>query len=55
VLPLHLQQHIEAVELAALQPDIEDDERRPPQLDGGERLVAVLGEPCAVALVLEDA
>ncbi len=29
-------QHVQAVELGALQPDIEDDQRRPPLLDGAQ-------------------
>ena len=52
--PLDHGQHLEAVEPAALQPDVEDDEMRTPLLDGAQRLVAVAREARRVALVLEN-
>ncbi len=48
-------QELQAVELGALQPDVEEDQMRAARLDGGERLVAVLGGAGAVALVLQYA
>ena len=52
---LHVGQHLEAVEAAALQPDIENDEMRAALLDRAQRLVAVAGEPRTVTFVLEYA
>ena len=48
-------EHVEPVELGALQPDIEDDQRRPPFLDGAQRFVAILGEPGLMAFVFKNA
>ena len=48
-------EHLEPVEPAALQPDVEDDELRPALLDDAKRLVAVARQARAVAFVLEDA
>ena len=45
----------QAVELGALQPDIEENQLRPALFDGGQALVAVGGRAHAVALVLENA
>ncbi len=53
--PLDAVEQIEAIELRALQPNVEDDERGAPLLDGRQRLVAILGEPGAMPLVLKDA
>ena len=50
-----LTQDRDAVELAALQPDIEDDKRRLPRLDRGKSLAAVAGLARRIALVLQDA
>jgi hypothetical protein len=38
-----------------LKPDVENDERGAPLLDDLKGLVAVLGKPCAVSFILEDA
>ena len=48
-------EHFEAVEPAALQPDVENDELRPSLLDDAQRLVAVARQARAVTFVLEDA
>ena len=48
-------EHLEAVEPAALQPDVEDDELRPALLDGLQRLVGIARQPRAVTVVLQDA
>ena len=48
-------EHLQAVEAAALQPDVENDELRPALLDGFERLVGIAREPRAVAVVLQKA
>ena len=48
-------EHLQPVEPAALQPDVEEDEVGPPRFDRGERLVGGAGGARAVALVLEDA
>ena len=47
-------EHLQPVEPAALQPDVEENEVGPPRLDRGERLVGGAGGARAVALVLED-
>ena len=47
-------EHLEAVEAAALQPDVEDDQVRPPLLDRLQGLVGIAREPRAVPLVLEN-
>ena len=46
---------LQAVEFAALQPDIEDDERGTALPHGLDRFGTVVGTPRGVALVLEDA
>ena len=48
-------EQLQAVELGALQPDVEEDEVRPARHDGGQRLVAVARGARLVALVLQDA
>ncbi len=48
-------EHIQSVELGALQPDIEDDQRWPSFLDCTQRLVAILGQPCLMAFVFKNA
>ena len=48
-------QHLEAIEPAALQPDVENDELRPPLLDDPQRFVAVARQSRAVPLVFENA
>ncbi len=48
-------EQLQAVELAALQPDVEEHQMRAPRFDGRQRFVAVLRGTCAVALVFEDA
>ena len=53
MLLLDRRKHLEPVQPAALQPDIEDDERRPPLLDRGQRFVAVARQAGRVPLVLE--
>ena len=52
---LHDVEHLQPVEPAALQPDVEEDQVRPARLDRGQRLVGGAGRARAVALVLEDA
>jgi hypothetical protein len=52
--PLHDRQNFEAVETAALQPDVENDKVRFSILDGAQRFVAVAREACAVAFILQD-
>ena len=46
-------QHLETVEAAALQPDVEDDELRPAFLDGLQGLVGIARKPRAMAIVLQ--
>ena len=48
-------EHLEAVEPASLQPDVQEDEVRTPRLDGGQGLVGRSGRARAVAFVLQDA
>jgi hypothetical protein len=48
-------EQLKPVELRALQPNVEDHERRPPLLDRLQRLVTVLGEPGRMTFVLENA
>ena len=48
-------QEIEPVELRALQPDVENDQRRPAVGERRERGVAVVRQPGFVALVLQNA
>src|SRR5437870_13555410 len=50
-----LAQDRDAVELAALQPDVEDHERWLPAMDRGQRLGAVAGLTGRVAFILQDA
>src|SRR5665213_1261833 len=54
-LTAHDLEDLEPVELAALEPDVEDDERRLARAHGGERLIARPRFTCVVALVLENA
>ena len=54
VLALDDVENLEPVELAALEPDIEDDERRPARLNLLERRVPVARDARVIALVLED-
>ena len=46
-------EHLEAVEAAALQPDVENDELRPAFLDGLQGLVGIACKPRAMAVVLQ--
>ncbi len=46
---------IETVELRSHQPDVEDDERRPPRGDFGQCSIAVVGKTRLVPLILENA
>ena len=55
VVALELLQHLHAVEPAALQPDVEQNETRPAHADGGEGGVAVAGFARLVAFVFQDA
>ena len=48
-------EHLQAVEAAALQPDVEDDELRPALLDRLQGLVGIARQPRAVTVVLQDA
>ena len=48
-------QHLQPVEAAALQPDVENDELRPALLDGLEGLVGIARQARAVPVVLQDA
>jgi hypothetical protein len=48
-------EHLEPVEPAALQPDVENDERGAPLLDGRKGLLAVLGDARPMTFVFEDA
>ena len=48
-------EQLEPIELGALQPNVENHERRPPLLDGLQGLVAVLGEPRRMAFIFQDA
>ena len=48
-------QQLQAVELRALHPDVEQHQMRPPRGDRGDRLVGIAREPRLVALVLENA
>ena len=52
--PDHVEE-LQAVELAALQPDVEDHQRRPALAHGVDRLGAVVGAAGGVALILQDA
>ncbi len=54
MLLLDARQNFQPVELRALQPYIEDNERRPPLLDEAQRLVAILGEPRLVSFIFQD-
>ena len=55
LLALERLQDLDAVEPAALQPDVEDDELRAALAHGGERRLAVAGDARLIAFVLEDA
>ncbi len=46
-------ENFDPVEFAALQPDVENDESRLPRVDHGQRLGAVTGLTCGVALILQ--
>ena len=48
-------EQLQAVKPAALQPDIEENQIRPPRGDGRKRAVAVRGRARAIALVLQNA
>ncbi len=48
-------EHLQPVEAAALQPDVEDDELRAALLDRLQRLVGIAGDARAVAVVLQEA
>src|SRR5262249_38390972 len=48
-------EHLEAVEPASLQPDVEDDELRPALLDGAQRLVGIARRARAMAVILKEA
>ena len=48
-------EHLESVEAAALQPDVENDELRPALLDGLQGLVGIARQARAVPVVLQDA
>ena len=52
--PDHVEQ-LQPVELAALQPDVEDHQRRPALAHGFDRLGAVVGAAGGIALILQDA
>ncbi len=52
--PLDVREHLEAIEPAALQPDVEDDQMRSALLDGAQGLVAVAGRGVRMTLVLEN-
>ena len=55
VLGLDLVQQRQPVEAAALKPDVQHHEGRPPLLDGGKRRVTVAGRARAITLVIKDA
>jgi hypothetical protein len=46
---------LEPVQAAALQPDVQDHQRRPPGAEGGERLVRIGRLPRLIALIRQDA
>ena len=46
-------EHFEPVHRAAVQPDVEQHQARPPLVDGGQRAGAVAGGAALIALVLE--
>ncbi len=48
-------EELQAIETAALQPDVEEHEVRTPRHDGGERVVAVMRGTGKIALILQDA
>ncbi len=52
---LHELQHLQPVQPAALQPDVEEDQVRPSRLHRRERLIRVARGARAEALILEDA
>ena len=54
MLGLDVAEHLEPIEPAALQPDIEEHQARPACMDCVERIIAVTRDPRRVALVLED-
>ena len=47
-------EHLQAVEAAALQPDVQDDELRAPLLHRLQRLIRIAGKTRAVAVVLQE-
>ena len=55
MLLLHGVEQLQPVEPAALQPDVEEHEARPPGRDRGERVVGVARGAREIALVLQDA
>ena len=48
-------EELQPVKTAALQPDVEEDQIRPPRDDGSNSFVAIARGTGAVALVLENA
>src|SRR6266567_2197368 len=48
-------QHLDAVQTAALQPDIEHDQMRPPLRDGVQRAIRIRGHARFIAVIGEDA
>ena len=48
-------EQLQAVELAALQPNVEENQVRFARHDGGQRVIAVARGACVVAFVLQDA
>ena len=55
IVGLDLIEQLQAVDTAALQPNIKEDQLRTPLGDGLESLVAVTGRPGAMPLVLKNA
>ena len=55
ILPLDGVEHLQAVEPAALQPDVEKHQVGPARRNGGERVVAVARGARQVAFILQDA
>ena len=55
MLGLDVAEQLQAVELAALQPDVEEDQVRPPRRDCAQRVVAVARGAGGIAFVFEDA
>ena len=53
--PLQLKQQVESVQFRPLQPDIQDDQGRPPLADFCQRCVAVVSQAGFKSLILQDA